>query len=155
MHINNAHRGHSHMEPTPKTRPETVVVSIQEAVQDPCEHGDVGFQGIGGGISFHRPKQQTDGVSGWRRLQQTTCLPRVICMHVNRVETPRPTRRPSGHNSNDTNNGRHVDRYAVYGCTVKPVPCQRKNQYCEGATCLFTEQICVLEILINTSMDLW
>lgn len=38
---------------TPKTRPQTVVISIQQAVQDPCEQGDVGFKGIRCGIGIH------------------------------------------------------------------------------------------------------
>lgn len=38
---------------TSETGPQTVVVSIQKAVQDPREQGDVGFKGIGCGVGVH------------------------------------------------------------------------------------------------------
>lgn len=40
---------------TSKTRPQTVVIPVQQAVQDPSEQGDVGVEGIWRGIGTHWP----------------------------------------------------------------------------------------------------
>lgn len=43
----------AHMWPTSQTGPQTVVVSVQQAVQDPGEQGDVGVEGVGRGVGAH------------------------------------------------------------------------------------------------------
>lgn len=43
----------AHMWPTSQTGPQTVVVSVQQAVQDPGEQGDVGIEGVGRGVGAH------------------------------------------------------------------------------------------------------